>query len=97
MDKFHGKMHSRTCPCNPWHRPDLASRIRKVNTSVAEQIFAWFRGYAATFNNMRPARHHFLVLVYCKRHNEMMDAGDSNHLNPYAKIVKKRPAGSYGC
>ena len=60
------------------------ARIENVNTSKSEQTFAWFRKYAASFNEMRGNRHHFLVLLYCKKHNECLDAKCADYLNPYS-------------
>ena len=77
-------------------------RLRYVNTSRAEQVFSWFRGYARSFNSLRPIRHKFLVLYYSRLHNAMIAAGDVQHLNAYspkrtgkcAKCVAKK---GYAC
>lgn len=43
IDKWHGAKHCRSCPCNPHLHPRLARRLRGINTSCSEQVFAWFR------------------------------------------------------
>ena len=104
VDPWHAKKHGATCSCNPNHVRRLKDRVRglKVNGSVCEQIFSWFRGYANTFNSMKSNHHRFCVLYYCKRHNALVDSGDLSHLSDFArhrstKPVFKRPASSYGC
>ena len=109
VDLWHSSKHSKTCANSPLNVRKLELRIRNVNTSICEQTFSWFRGYAATFNSMSSAHHRFMVLNYCKRHNDCMDVGNVNHLNMYSKhstrkachtkpkLVRKRPASSYQC
>lgn len=98
IDMWHGAKHKAGCPNNPHKVLRLKRRVSGMNTSVAEQVFAWLRGYVKTFNNMRPQRHHFILLYYASRHNELMRAGRTDHLPPIsAKKLKKRPAGSYPC
>ena len=73
--------------------------LKKVNGTAAEQVFAWFRGYARTLNEMRPVRHKFVVLYYSTCHNNMIDDGDTSHLNQYSaktKALKKKVVG-YAC
>ena len=98
-DKLHGRKHSKKCICNPHYRKDIAKAIRRINTSVCEQALAWFRVYASIFNNMNPIRQKFYVLAYARAHNEMVSAGDTDHLNPTAKTckIRKRPSTSYAC
>lgn len=73
-------------------------RIEEVNTSIAESVFAWFRGYAKSFNPMGPERHEFLVLHYCARHNDNVDhyGGAPPYLNKFIP-KEKRKSGSYAC
>ncbi|CAE8711661.1 unnamed protein product [Polarella glacialis] len=97
-DVWHGEKHSDACKHTMRNVRALKTRFKGVNTSVAEQIFSWFRGYARTFNEMKDLRHMFLVVYYCKRHNMLIDNGDTKHLNKFsthkkAKKVKK----SYEC
>jgi hypothetical protein len=92
-DKWHGSKHSKTCPCSHLHNPSIRKAVDKHNPSVAEQIFSWFRTYAGTFNSMRPERHRFSVLSYVRRHNDMVDAGDTEHLNAFAS---RKAAASHG-
>ena len=72
-----------------------------MNTSMAESIFCWFRGYASTFNSMSALRHRFIVMVYCKEHNALVQAGHTEHLNEHsanAKKIKRTKKGSgYAC
>jgi len=105
VDKWHGAKHGNTCKCNPCAKPSLMKKVRKINTSAAEQVFAWFRGYASCLNSTNPVVHRFLVLYYVMRHNKMIADGMVSHLNPYAVhsermkaarregYVCKRPAG----
>ena len=70
IDCFHATGHKKTCKCNPLYVPRLAKRLKHVNTSAAEQVFAWFRNYARVLNESSPLRHAFKVLYYCKMHNQ---------------------------
>ena len=74
-------------------------RVKDVNTSVSEQVFSWFRGYARTFSEMKSLRQRFLVLYYSVRHNALIDAGKTSHLNGFAigqhRVKKKQQP--YGC
>eukprot|EP00930_Biecheleria_cincta_P082714 TRINITY_DN72386_c0_g1_i1.p1 TRINITY_DN72386_c0_g1~~TRINITY_DN72386_c0_g1_i1.p1 ORF type:complete len:233 (+),score=32.51 TRINITY_DN72386_c0_g1_i1:480-1178(+) len=40
LDCFHAHGHCDSCPCNPLIIPRLKNRVRGMNTSVCEQIFA---------------------------------------------------------
>ena len=77
----------------------LKRRVAKVNTSVSEQVFSWFRGYSRTLNEMKACRHHFLVLYYCAKHNEHIDAGTAKYLNAYSHLnrSKQKQSTSYSC
>jgi len=96
IDKWHGQKHNSRCPCRPQSIRRLGNRIKGLNTPICEQTFNWFKGYAKQLNNMRPLRHQFLVLHFCKRHNELIDAEKTSHLNPYSRNVHKNSK-SYGC
>lgn len=61
IDKFHAKKHVDHCLNNPYEQPHLMKRLEGLSTSISEQIFAWFRGYARIFNEMRERRHKFIV------------------------------------
>eukprot|EP00971_Amphidinium_carterae_P057264 1132121-Amphidinium_carterae.1 len=61
VDKFHAHAHSKKCPCSPLYVGGIKRRLAGVNTSAAEQLFRWFRGYARVLNNTTTARHIFLV------------------------------------
>ena len=100
IDEFHAQKHTDGCPCSPLHIRRLKRRIKGVNTSVAEQVFSWFRGYARVLNEMRSLRHRFLVLYLCRRHNDLVDAGETSHLNQYRIGVqgdKKKTVIGYKC
>jgi len=106
VDKFHAKGHCDSCKCSPYNHLRLSRRLSNVNTSISEQIFSWFRGYASTMNTMNARTHRFYVLVYAKRHNELVIQNEAFHLNPHSahkKTMKKaqvhaRPASSaYAC
>ena len=73
-------------------------RIKNLNTSIAEQTFSWFRGYARSLNELRPTRHQFLVLLYSKIHNALIAEGETSHLGPYShQNVSKKRSVPYGC
>ena len=98
VDWLHAKGHIDDCPCNPYFIGRLSRRLGSMNTSVCEQTFSWFRKYAHSLNQMRPLRHHFMVLQFCARHNELVDRGDMGHLNPQANAnASRRSNGSYPC
>ena len=99
VDRFHAKGHAPGCPCSPLQHRAL-NRLEGINTSIAEQTFAWFRGYASQFNTKSPRSHAFYVLLYVQRHNDMTRQGYRSHLNPFsarkqaavASGLLKRPA-----
>ena len=97
--KLHAYGHPAKCKNNPLNILRLKRRLRGVNTMVAEQVFSWFRGFARTLNEMRGSRHTFLVLYYCKRHNELVDAGDKAHLNAYtlSRAKSKKTTSGHHC
>eukprot|EP00438_Fugacium_kawagutii_P010367 Skav231997 [mRNA] locus=scaffold719:439782:442514:+ [translate_table: standard] len=106
VDKFHAKGHVGKCPCHPEKILRLKRRLKSVNTSMSEQTFSWFRGYANTFNNMAPQTQRFYVLAYGRRHNIMVSNNDVEHLNQYAaakktsqrcKILKRPGSKAYKC
>ena len=83
VDRFHAKKHSADCPCSPINVKRLGRRIKGVNTSACEQVFSWFRNYARTLNSVHPRTHFFLVLLYCRLHNELVDTRkEVDHLPP---------------
>ena len=63
--------------------------IRDVNTSISEQAFSWFRGYAGIFSSMPVARHRLFVHVYARKHNDMLRAEDAHHLNAFSTEKEK--------
>ena len=68
VDKFHAKGHIHSCRCHPEKILHL-KRLKNVNTSLSEQIFGWFRGYAgyaATFNSMSRINHIFMIHVFSR-------------------------------
>ena len=98
-DKFHSFRHKKTCKCNPHYVLRLKRRVAKVNTSVSEQVFSWFRGYSRVLNEMKACRHHFLVLYYCAQHNKHIEAGTAKYLNAYSHLnkSKQKQSRSYSC
>ena len=72
VDRFHAKAHSSSCPCSPVHIRRLDLRLRSVNSSIAEQTFSWFRGYASSFNTKAHDTHIFYVLLHVKVHNNLV-------------------------
>ena len=71
VDRLHATRHVPTCKNSPLTVRRLKTRVKGINTSVSEQVFSWFRGYARVLNSMGGLRHKFLVLVYCKRRNDL--------------------------
>ena len=84
IDKFHAHGHSAGCVCSPLVHKRLATRLRAVNTSIAEQTFRWFRGYASTFNTMSRSTHLFYVFLYVQKHNDLVRRDAATYLNPYS-------------
>lgn len=98
VDKWHQHNHNRKCKNSPKNIPSLKRRFARVNTSIAEQTFVWFRGYARTFNSMRANRHRFVVLLFSRKHNALMDSNSTSHLSAFASRAKrKRGSSSYDC
>ncbi|CAE7706700.1 unnamed protein product [Symbiodinium sp. CCMP2592] len=97
VDKFHAHGHGTTCPCSPLVHKKLDKRLREVNTSVAEQTFAWFRNYARTFNTMSPQTHFFYVLFCVQKHNELIRKNSVSHLSPFSSGRKRRRSQPYSC
>ena len=93
VDKF----HAYSCVRNPLHRPSLARRIRNTNTSAAEQVFSWFRGFARILHEATPERHAFKVLYYCTLHNRAVEQRRTGYLNQYVKRRKKKQSKPYSC
>ena len=97
IDCFHATGHKKTCKCNPLHVPRLAKRLKHVNTSAAEQVFAWFRNYARVLNESSPLRHAFKVLYYCKMHNQAIRNKKATYINQHGQQKRKRVAKPYQC
>lgn len=95
VDAFHAKRHKRTCRCNPEYVTRLKRRIQGVNTQVAEQTFAWFRGYARPLNDLGPLRNRFMMLYYAKQYNKAKD--DNSQPMPPARGVKRAASQPYPC
>ena len=92
IDKFHAKGHCGNCRCSPLNHPRLQRRLAKVNTYISEQVFPWFRVFAATMNMMTASTHRFTVLVYVRRHNALILENQATYLNPFSahrKTMKK--------
>lgn len=53
LDTFHAYRHKGTCPCSPLTQKSLNQGVDYINTSVTEQTFSWFSGYANVLNHMR--------------------------------------------
>ncbi|CAE7231491.1 TTN [Symbiodinium sp. CCMP2592] len=88
VDRFHAKAHGDRCPCSPLLHRRLDLRLRDVNTSIAEQTFSWFRGYASSFNTKNADTHIFYVLLYVKKHNLLVRKDYIRHLNPFSARAK---------
>ena len=81
VDSFHAHGHSNECPCNPRVKRSLKAKIAD-NTSVGEQVFAWFRRYTPIMNEMRENRHKFMLLCLCRRHNMAVASKQTAYLRP---------------
>ena len=98
VDWMHAKGHSSSCPCNPYRIKRLSRRLKGVNTQVAEQSFAWFKGYARPLNEMTPLRHKFLVLYFAKLHNNYIEERNVGYLPPSVSIqTTQGKGGHYSC
>ena len=106
IDRFHAKAHSVSCPCSPIHVRRLDLRLRSVNSSIAEQTFSWFRGYASSFNTKAHDTHIFYVLLYVKMHNSLVRQNRLQHLNAFsarskiakaARVLRKPASKKYHC
>ena len=106
IDRFHARAHSPKCACSPLNHRRLDLRLRNVNSSIAEQTFAWFRNYASSFNTKAINSHMFFVLVYVKKHNMLMRRNYMKHLNAFsakakiakaARILRKPTSHKYVC
>ena len=88
VDRFHAQAHAPGCACSPLVHKRLDRRLENVNTSAAEQTFAWFRNYASVLNTKATESHIFHVLVYVKRHNDLIRRNYKKHLNAYSAMKK---------
>ena len=96
VDKFHAFKHSRRCPCSPAIHKKLARVVKDVNTSAAEQTFAWLRKYAFSLNNMDAQSHEFMLLAFCRMHNRLVDSEWAPSVLK-ANRRKKKYTKAYGC
>ncbi len=69
VDRFHAQGHSKRCKCSPLVKKNIDKHLKGTNTSICEQTFSWFRGYACSFHTMSAPRQRFLVLALARRHN----------------------------
>ena len=106
VDRFHAQAHAPGCACSPLVHRRLDRRLEYVNTSAAEQTFAWFRNYASVLNTKAMASHIFHVLVYVKRHNDLIRRNYKKHLNAFSamkkvarvnRVLRKPAAKKYVC
>ena len=95
VDKFHAHRHSKKCPASPLVHRRLARAIHGVNTSAAEQTFAWLRTYSKSLNSMGADSHEFLLLVFCKMHNQLVGSRWAPNLVE-GRRLQKRTSKSYG-
>jgi len=97
--KLHAYGHDDKCPCSHLNNRIIKRRLANVNTVICEQTFAWFRGYAAIFNHLRPNRHEFTVMYFAKLHNAMINKGDLAHLpnTDLGRFKRRRVSVPYDC
>ena len=97
VDKMHGLRHNKRCLCSPWNHRRIMTRLRGLNTARPEQVFSWFRNYSTTLNSMESDHHRLRVLAYCRMHNELVDDGDLEHLNPIQPARPPSDSQPYAC
>ena len=97
IDEWRGKKHNRSCKCSSKSSVSIQRRLKGVNTSISEQVFAWFRNYARILNHMSSNHHHFLVLLFCRRHNMLVDRMHVDHLCPFGLHKKAKISKQYSC
>lgn len=95
--KFHATKHKKECRNNPLMVPRLRRRVAKINTSASEQTSSWFRNYARTMNELRPARNKFLVLCYAKEHNKLIEADCATHIQKLVRTTANKGSTPYAC
>ena len=86
-----------TCTCNPLYQKHLSLRFKRTNSSAAEQVFSWFRGYARVLDGCTPSRHAFKVLYFA---DFIVKLWRLFHSFPMlASFVKrgKKSSGPYSC
>ena len=73
--------------------------MKHVNTSIAEQVFSWFRRYASTLNELRPLRHRFICLLFAAMHNDALGRDEARYINFHSFVHKppKKVDSHYGC
>ena len=99
IDTWHAHGHQKKCPCNPLRVRRLQLRLRNVNSSAAEQVFAWFRNYARVLNECSVLRHTFKVLLFAKMHNANCASDKKAYLNAFSAYNKvgKSKSKAYAC
>jgi len=97
IDKWHGERHTKKCKYSSKNNATYKRRLRDVNTSICEQTFGWFRGYARILNSMRSLRNCFLVFYFVRLHNVLIGENDTGYLNEYATRPKRQRCGKYSC
>ena len=75
----------------------LRACIAKENTSICEQVFAWFRNFAAIMNDMKANRHKFFLLNMAKRHNEAIAKNKTGYLRPTSSAKTRKKSNPYKC
>ena len=76
----------------PIDQEEPHEKSRLYQYLVAEQTFAWFRGYAYAnvLNDMRSLRHRFAALLFCAWHNDLILAGKMGRLNQFKSKRQSR-------
>ncbi|CAE7597381.1 unnamed protein product [Symbiodinium pilosum] len=92
VEKFHAYGQASSCPCSPYVHSRIDKRFQHVDTSVAEQTFAWFRNDAGTFNTMARLRYVFYVTFYVQKHIELVRQN-----SPFGSNKKRFRTRPYGC
>lgn len=90
VEPWHGNRHKRSCKLCVQNNRRLKKLMKGVNGSICEQTFSWFRNFARPLNETTLQRHRFLVLHYCKLHNENVDKQEVDYLNEASLNAKKR-------
>ena len=80
VDRHHYKNHvGENCRAN--HDPDMCQLLQNVNTSIMEQVNAWFGRFRHSARYMNQARFSFFVLLVCHINNKFKTYKRETHFD----------------